>query len=220
MTVSEIGFPAPEAVSFGEGADLAGVAWRWPSADISLLFLHDVGTDLDSLRWLCAPLVAAGITCLSLDLAGHGLSAGDFKADGERAVHTAWTTFTAGLTGVAGVVAEGAAVDLMFATDFAKAPVSAVCLSPRQRAGGGVPAPSWRLVPKLVILESEGTGDSAYADTIIESTNAWCLRADLSPSCTEGDRSHDYQVASLTLKFLLEQAAFELAGRTQPGEAL
>lgn len=225
MTTSTTDAPAPVAVTLAEDPTLAGVAWRWPSADLALVLVHDVGADLDALRWLAEPLAAAGVSCLGLDLPGHGLSAGEPDGDPGGAIGAAYDALVAESAGVVAVLAAGASAESLLCSALSPEPVAAVLLNPRRPHPERPTAPGWRLVPKLVISEPAGPGvpDAATsaddpAAAIIEATNAWCLRADLSRARADDDEIFGEQVASLALKFLLEQAAFALAGRAQEAD--
>jgi hypothetical protein len=215
MTISELDLPSAQAVNLRPEGGLSGVVWRWPAADLSLLLVHDIGRDLDALRWITDPLVAIGVSCLAIDLPGHGLSDGDVEADGRAAIATAYGELTATTSGVVAILAAGAAVPLVLSTELADAPVAAVFLAPRRAADQTPPTVGWRLVPKLAIVEAEAEDGRDFANEIIETTNAWCLRADLRSERGAEDDVFVEQVASLALKFLLEQAAFAIAGRAQ-----
>lgn len=225
MTTSTTDAPAPVAVTLAEDPALAGVAWRWPSADLALVLVHDVGADLDALRWLAEPLAAAGVSCLGLDLPGHGLSAGDPDGDPGPAIAAAYEALVAESAGVVAVLATGESAESLLCRALSPEPVAAVLLNPRRPHPERPTAPEWRLVPKLVISEPDAAananaaaGAPDVAAAIIEATNAWCLRADLSRARADDDEIFGEQVASLVLKFLLEQAAFALAGRAQEAD--
>ena len=68
-------------------------------------------------------------------------------------------------------------------------------------------------MPKLVVLSAGAESD--YAQKIIDDTTAWCLRADLVGlgEDSEDREGFEIHVSTLMLKFLLEQAAFELSSR-------
>jgi pimeloyl-ACP methyl ester carboxylesterase len=220
--------PAPRAVAVAHTAGLAhGVAWQWPDSDLAVLMLHDLGGDLDDLRWIAEPLAAAGADVLSLDLPGHGLSDGDTGSDADGAVAAgaiaaAWALLSADPGRAACVLAEGRTAELVLGLDLPEPPVAAVLLAlargsvaentaventaVENTAVGAVTAGSWTCVPKLIVAPA----DTGYADDITGATRAWCLRADLDPADQD---AFAVQVTSLTLKFLLEQAVFELASR-------
>ena len=240
--------PAPRAVAVAHTAGLAhGVAWQWPDSDLAVLMLHDLGGDLDDLRWIAEPLAAAGADVLSLDLPGHGLSDGDTGSDADGAVAAgaiaaAWALLSADPGRAACVLAEGRTAELVLGLDLPEPPVAAVLLALARgsvaestafestaaestaaestaaestavestaveaAAVGAVTAGSWTCVPKLIVAPA----DTGYADDITGATRAWCLRADLDPADQD---AFAVQVTSLILKFLLEQAVFELASR-------
>jgi pimeloyl-ACP methyl ester carboxylesterase len=219
--------PEPVAVQVPSGTGaLEGVTWPWPTSDLALLVLHDLDADLDSVRWLCERAASAGVHVLAVDLPGHGLSGGDISAEGPEAVAASVRFLADGFSGAVGVVARGRSAELLLTTDVVTngpvhPPVAVALLDPARRAEGpGPSAMCWEHVPKLVIL-SKGAPDD-YAKEIIAGTTAWCLRADLvglgeDTSDREGFEIH---VVSLALKFLLEQAAFELSSRRMAAAAL
>lgn len=212
--------PVPTAVVLeSDGTSLSGLAWAWPSADLSLLVVHDLGGDLDDTRWLCEQLVPEGVSCLSVDLPGHGLSGGDLETDGASALAAAYAGLCQASPGAVGVVVEGRSAGQILAAELPSEPVAAVFIEPSPTSGHTAIHPSWRLVPKLVVVEAASPARSAYAAEIVEATNAWCLRADLGGDARRAVRSESFerQVASLTLKFALEQAAFALAERRPRG---
>jgi pimeloyl-ACP methyl ester carboxylesterase len=207
---------------------LEGVTWPWPTSDLALLVLHDLDADLDSVRWLCERAASAGVHVMAVDLPGHGLSGGDVNAEGPEAVAASVRFLGDGLSGAVAVIARGRSAELLLTTDVVTngpvhPPVAVALLDPARREGGPGPGPSamcWEHVPKLVIL-SKGAHDD-YAKEIIAETTAWCLRADLvglgeDSSDREGFEIH---VVSLALKFLLEQAAFELSSRRMAATAM
>jgi pimeloyl-ACP methyl ester carboxylesterase len=208
--------PAPCAVEVPHAAGLThGVAWRWPDSDLAVLALHDVGSDLDAVRWICEPLATAGADVLSIDLPGHGLSDGNIRSAAGPAITAAWDQLSADPARAACLLAEGRTVELVLKMDLPSPPAGAVLLAPARRPGASsAPADSWACVPKLVIAPAGADASTAYADDIVGRTRAWCLRADLARSGGDDlQQPFMVQVASLALKFLLEQAVFELAHR-------
>lgn len=207
--------PAPVAVeiSYAHGVT-QGVSWPWPGSDLAVLVLHDFGADLDKVRWLCERFANAGAHVLSVDLPGHGLSEGELKSEGPEAVTAAYRSLCDGVQGAVAVVANGASAHLLLSTDPTDPPVAAAFLDPRRDSSmRGHTASRWLHVPKLVVLSAGA--ESGYGEKIIDDTTAWCLRADLvGLGEGTGDRDgYEIHVSTLMLKFLLEQAAFELSSR-------
>jgi pimeloyl-ACP methyl ester carboxylesterase len=207
--------PAPVAVEIGHAHGVTqAVCWPWPTSDLALLVLHDLGADLDKVRWLCERFAGAGVHVLSIDLPGHGLSEGDLKREGPEVVQAAYRSLCESVQGAVAVVANGASAHLLLSTDLPDPPVAAAFLDPRRDGSmRGHTVSRWLHVPKLVVL-SAGAG-SEYGQKIIDDTTAWCLRADLVGlgEDSEDREGFEIHVSTLMLKFLLEQAAFELSSR-------
>jgi pimeloyl-ACP methyl ester carboxylesterase len=207
--------PAPAAVELpGPEAPVQGIAWAWPGADLAVLMVHDIGADLDSIRWLAEPVAAAGVSVLCVDLPGHGLSEGQPES-AAAAIATVYQGLCRAVPGVTGVVAEGQAGSLLLSTSLDPAPVAATFIAPQPPGAAAPIASGWRFVPKLVIAPHGQDASGAYAQHILAATNAWSLRADLARAGdgNEPDPVFEQQVASLTIKFMLEPAAFELSSR-------
>ncbi len=211
--------PEPVAVEIPYSGGLSqAVTWPWPASDLALLVLHDLDADLDSLRWLCDALAGAGVHVLSIDLPGHGLSGGDVNAHGPDVVAAAYRSLTETVAGAVGIVAHGRSAQLLLTSDLGDPPVAVAFLDPRRiGVARQKAASSWQHVPKLVVLSAGAAGD--YAEQIIGDTTAWCLRADLVGlgQDTADSEGFEVHVVSLMLKFLLEQAAFELSARRRAG---
>jgi pimeloyl-ACP methyl ester carboxylesterase len=213
MTARQL--PEPSAVEIGvSGRAVRGIQWDWEQSDISLLMLHEPGADLDNLRWLADRLVAAGVSVLSIDLPGHGLSDGDrfVPAHGQAAVRAALGDLVCREESAVAVLAQGQTAGLLLQTEVAVAPVAAVLLDPRPFGGDERMVASWHQVPKLALVPS-GSAYAQFAAGVLERTNAWGLQADLHGLGAERTDIAEIQVASITLKFTLELAAFELASR-------
>jgi pimeloyl-ACP methyl ester carboxylesterase len=216
--------PAPAAFQVVAGANggatwpaVHGVRWDWGGADLSMLFLHANGGDLDDLRWLADPVVAAGISVLGIDLPGHGLSDGELRGHGQGAVRAAVAELGRDVPGVIAVLAQGESAGLLLRTELpaspAGPPVAAILLDPRPGARPGPPAPCWRLVPKLLLVPAD-TEHRPFAAELVGATNAWTLQADLHGFAGQRRTAGaEVQITSMVLKFVLEMAAYELAGR-------
>jgi pimeloyl-ACP methyl ester carboxylesterase len=207
--------PAPVAVEIArDHGSSQGVTWAWPSSDLALLVLHDFGSDLDNVRWLCERFANVGIHVLSLDLPGHGLSGGELGTEGAEAVTAAYRSLRESVQGAVGVVAHGHSAHLLLTTDLGEAPVAAAFLDPRRDGSArGHTATRWLQVPKLVVLTAGA--EASYGEKILDDTTAWCLRADLVGLGADGEDRDGFEihVSTLMIKFLLEQAAFELSSR-------
>jgi Alpha/beta hydrolase family len=213
MTARQL--PKPSAVEIGvSGRAVRGIQWDWEQSDISMLMLHEPGVDLDNLRWLADRMVAAGVSVLSIDLPGHGLSDGDrlVPAHGRAAVRAALDELVRRDESAVAVLAQGQTAGLLLQTDVAVAPVAAVLLDPRPFGRDRRVSASWRRVPKLALVPS-GSAHAQFAARVLERTNAWGLQADLHGLGTERTDIAEIQAANITLKFTLELAAFELASR-------
>ncbi len=209
--------PRPSAVEIDvSGRAVRGIQWDWGDSDISLLMLHKPGADLDDLHWLADRLIAAGVSVLSIDLPGHGLSDGDRLSPrhGQAAVCAAMDLLTRHDESAMAVLAQGQTAGLLLQTDVAVAPVAAILLDPRPFGRSQRVSASWRQVPKLALVPS-GSAHAHFAEQVLERTNAWGLQADLHGLGVERTDIAEIQVANLTLKFTLELAAFELASRRQ-----
>ncbi len=211
--------PAATAIQLpGPAGAIRGIAWAWPQSDLGLLLLHDLGGDLDAVRWLAEPIAAAGISVLAIDLPGHGLSDGD-RRGAAAGISAAYQTLRQEVSGAAAVVVLGQTAGLLLGQELSPVPSAVVLIGPafaapaRQRL-----APGWRLVPKLVVVPEPGAAMDRCAQQVLDATNAWCLRADLIGQADGSDDDYARQVTSLTVKFTLEQAAFELAGRVKAEE--
>jgi alpha-beta hydrolase superfamily lysophospholipase len=199
-----------------------GISWEWGGSDLSMLFLHDQGGDVDDLRWLADGMVAAGVSVLGIDLPGHGLSDGEMAAHGDKAVQAAVAELGREAPGVIAVLAQGAAAGLLLRTELptiqAGPPVAAILLDPRPGPkpwlSGQRCAPCWRLVAKLLLVPA-GTGHPSFVSEVVGSTNAWTLQADLHGFAGRERPTEiaQTQITSIVLKFVLETAAYELAGR-------
>jgi len=174
------------------------------------IVLHDEGEDLDSLRWLSTSLFANGISQLLVDLPGHGLSSGGLPAHASAAVTAAYGFARACGYPIVGLLAEGSTCHAMLRVDLQPPPVAGLLLSPRNNSDEALQCPGWIRVPKLVVVPSDSPESAAFADAVVRGTHAWCLRAHLAIPGTDDPESAvaRTQISSISVKFLLEQAAF------------
>jgi hypothetical protein len=218
MTAVPAGDGSARTVVRAELASGVECLGEWTEATGSLgaaVLLHDLGSDLDSMRHLARTLVSAGIGVLNLDLPGHGISAGGYWADGSAAVEAA-VEFVAdrGEGGVA-VVAHGHSCAL--AAGAAVAPVAAVLIDPRTDDDAPTRQASWNTVSTVFIRDPGDEAMTAEVDQTMAQTHAWTVRVDLHPSRAavgEPDgtaRLAMTQITAMTAKFLLEQITYAAA---------
>jgi pimeloyl-ACP methyl ester carboxylesterase len=186
------------------------------------ILLHDFGSDLDSMRHVARALVSAGVGVLSLDLPGHGISAGEYWTHGAGAVEAAAEYASSSGSGEVAVVAHGHSCAL--ATGAAVAPVASVLIDPR--AGEDAPArqESWTTVPTIFIQDPRDEVTTGEVERTMAQMHAWTVRVDLHPSREAVGDSEPLprlampQITVMTAKFLLEQFAYAAArsGRWSP----
>ncbi len=102
-----------EAVEFvtGSGQVIRGVRLNTQGAGAprggSILFVHDVGSDLDEFATLPESLAAVGFDAVAIDLPGHGLSDGDEFDPGQCHAIVAEIVSTLATRSVVGFVGSG-----------------------------------------------------------------------------------------------------------------
>jgi hypothetical protein len=209
--------PAPVVVraQLEPGVECLGEWIGVPDSLGAVILVHDLGSDLDSMRHVSRALVSAGVGVLSLDLPGHGISAGDYWTHGSAAVEAATEYVADRGGGEVAVVAHGHSCAI--AAGAAVAPVAAVLVDPR----GGPDAParqeSWNTVSTVFIQDPLDELTIAEVDRTMAQMHAWTVRVDLHPN-REGvgeaeppPRLAMPQVTGMTAKFLLEQFAYAAA---------
>lgn len=158
---------SPGTSVFGEVAEADG-------AHGVVLLLHDRDADLDAMRAFAAPLQILDLTTVLLDLPGHGLSGGEWDADGVRAVRLALDACRSLHAGVA-VVAAGASGRLLYGLH--PAPVCATALvAPALTPADLAAAEAWRVVPTITLGDPCDEGASASMDAVSRWIRAWSLR--------------------------------------------
>jgi hypothetical protein len=216
--------PAPVVVraELEPGVECLGEWIAAPGSLGSAILLHDLGSDLDSMRHVSRALVSAGVGVLSLDLPGHGISAGDYWTHGSAAVEAAAEYVAGRGGGEVAVVAHGHSCAI--ATGAAVAPVAAVLVDPRSGQDAPARQESWNTVSTVFIQDPLDEVMTAEVDRTMAQMHAWTVRVDLHPDReTAGDaealpRLAMPQVTGMTAKFLLEQFAYAAArsGRWSP----
>ncbi|HET8664914.1 MAG TPA: alpha/beta fold hydrolase [Nocardioides sp.] len=197
------------------GVECLGEWTGVPDALGAVVLLHDLGSDLDSVRHLRQVLVSAGLEVLRLDLPGHGLSAGEYWTHGTAAVEAAVQYASERGAGDVAVVAHGHSCSL--ATGAVVAPVAAVLIDPRSGDAAPLRQESWNRVSTIFIQDPLDEVTNAEVDRTMAQMHAWTVRVDLHPN--REVVGHDGplarlampQVTGMTAKFLLEQLAYAAA---------
>ena len=202
----------PVELEIGQGLSCFGELRTTPGREAAglCILLHDEGLDLDDLKWLAATLSACGISQLLVDLPGHGLSNGDYRAHSAAAVAGAYAFARTSSCPFVGLLAHGSACQMTLRADLEPPPLAVVLLAPRSAAEPVSQTSGWIDVPKLVFVPNDSPESSLFADDVMRATHAWCLRADLEMPLSEGPGSSAarVQIGSISAKFLLEQAVF------------
>jgi hypothetical protein len=216
--------PAPVVVraELEPGVECLGEWVGAPGSLGAVILLHDLGSDLDSMRHVGRVLVSAGLGVLNLDLPGHGISAGDYWTHGAAAVEAAAEYASGRGGGEVAVVAHGHSCAL--SAGAAIAPVAAVLVDPR--AGHDAPArqESWNTVSTIFIQDPLDAVVTAEVEHTMAQMHAWTVRVDLHPNREAVGSSEPLprlampQISGMTAKFLLEQLAYAAArsGRWSP----
>ena len=126
--------PFPIEIALADGAVLRGL--EHPADGPPLLFVHDLGDDLDAWGSLAATVNASGFRVIRLELRGHGLSDGDADPAATMNDLTGALAEVTGAFGPVGLVIYGAAARTAFdlGTDQG-APVHAL-IGPMPGSGG------------------------------------------------------------------------------------
>ena len=127
--------PYPIEVALADGTVLRGL--EHPADGPPLLFVHDLGDDLDAWGSVAARVNAEGFRVIRLELRGHGLSDGEPDPSATMDDLTGALAEVAGAFGPAGLVAYGAAARAAFNLGTGHgAPVHAL-ISPTPGSGDG-----------------------------------------------------------------------------------
>ncbi len=104
--------PYPIEVALADGTVLRGL--EHPADGPPLLFVHDLGDDLDAWGSVAATVNSAGFRVIRLELRGHGLSDGEPDPSATMDDLTGALAEVGGAFGPAGLVAYGAAARAAF----------------------------------------------------------------------------------------------------------
>lgn len=218
MTSTPAGGQATPVVVRAElvpGVESLGEWIAAPDSHGAVILLHDLGSDLDSMRFVSQALVAVGVGVMRLDLPGHGLSAGEYWRHGPAAIEAAFQYALERGAGHVAVVAHGHSCAL--AAGAAVVPVAAVLIDPRPSDDAPARQEPWDRVSTTFIQDPLDEVTSAEVDRVMGQMHAWTVRVDLHPNREDvgGEnwvpRLAMPQVTGMTAKFLVEQLAYAAA---------
>ena len=127
--------PFPIEVALSDGTVLRGL--EHPADGPPLVFVHDLGDDLDAWGSLAATVNASGFRVIRLELRGHGLSGGEADPSATFGDLTGALTEVTGAFGPVGLVAYGGVSRVAYRLGAGDgAPIHAL-ISPTPGAGDG-----------------------------------------------------------------------------------
>jgi pimeloyl-ACP methyl ester carboxylesterase len=168
-----------------------------------VLFLHDVGPELDLDRWGRLPEIvhARGHDVLAIDLPGHGLSEGVFSAEAGIAAVQAAHEFAMAETGHSpAIVVAGGAAELVAPLLEPACSLSALIIfSPRSTAASG------GICPRLAFCGALEERASAAADQFLRASRGWTLVSSFGTAAQGHDllaTPHAAKIADQLIAFL------------------
>ncbi len=144
--------PVPVAVRLPGGLVLRGHEWSRDGP--AVVFVHDLGDDLDAWGSLTGAVAAQGFRVISLELRGHGLSDGDPEPGALKEDMTAMLGEITSSFGPVALVSYGSVTEtLLFLDGGCGAPVQ-VMISPLPQASGEI---DWRTTRPAMRLLLRGS---------------------------------------------------------------
>ena len=153
--------PVPIAIRFRNGLVLRGHEWSRDGP--AVVFVHDVGDDLDAWGALTARVASEGFRVISVELRGHGLSDGEpdpgaVQRDMARVLEETTASF-----GPVGVVAYGSVTEsLLFLDTESGAPVQ-VMVAPLPANPRSI---DWRTTRQAMRLVLSGSLNTEVSDHV------------------------------------------------------
>lgn len=170
----------PIAIEIGLSSGVVLRGHEWSTDGPPVLFIHDLGEDLDVWSPVPATLARSGFRVVSVELRGHGLSDGEVEPDSVEADVADLIAEVAGSFGPVALVTHGAVSEAaQYLGDTSGAPVH-VMVSPQPLASDGIDWKRARPALRLVIV---GTGNEiakSYAEGIypkMRGQNMWLSTA-------------------------------------------
>ena len=153
--------PLPVAIRLGDGLILRGHEWSRDGPPV--VFVHDLGDDLDAWGPMTARVAGHGFRVVSVELRGHGLSDGDPDADSLRDDMVALLAEISASFGPVALVAYGSVSEtLLFMDESCGTPVQ-VMVAPLPRATEDI---DWRTTRPAVRLVLRGALDEAVSNHV------------------------------------------------------
>jgi pimeloyl-ACP methyl ester carboxylesterase len=166
--------PIPIEIALPSGVTLRGL--EYPEDGPPVLFVHDLGADLDAWGSIPADVAAHGFRVVSLDLRGHGLS--DGEPDGATTLEDvkAALAVVTGTFGPTGLVAYGGVAEVAFAlSDDDGAPVHIV-VSPAPLPGAAIDRTDTRAAMRALFVGANDEYAAGYVRRIypkLRGQNMW-----------------------------------------------
>ena len=165
--------PIPIAVRLDSGITLRG--HEWAADGMPILFVHDLGEDLDAWGPVPATLATSGFRVISVELRGHGLS--DGEPDPDKLVDDVreLVAEVAGSFGPVAVVLHGGASEAALFLNEAASPVQ-VMISPQPLDPNGVDWTRTAKSMRIVMVGARNKMAKEYAESIypkMHGQNLW-----------------------------------------------
>jgi hypothetical protein len=205
----------PVEVTLDDQVSMFGELASPPGARGTVLLVHDVGADLDSVRAFAQPLLVLQLSTLLLDLPGHGLSGGLWGDDARRGMAAALAVAAA--TGPAAVLAVGTSCATLLSVEPGEV-CAAALVSPRLSTDLLVPDSAWRAVPQIAMGDSTDPAMDETLGALGHWVRAWAMRLHVHLEASPGEpRRWPPQMVHSSSAFIAEQVAYRLAPRPAAG---
>ena len=141
--------PVPIAIRLQDGIILRGHEWSRDGPPV--VFVHDLGDDLDAWGPLTARLAAHGLRVISVELRGHGLSDGEPDADSLRDDLVAMLAEISASFGPVALVAYGSITETLLFLDADRGAPVHVMIAPLPRVAASIDWRTTRPAMRLVL---------------------------------------------------------------------
>ena len=141
--------PVPIAIRLQDGIILRGHEWSRDGPPV--VFVHDLGDDLDAWGPVTARLAAHGLRVISVELRGHGLSDGEPDADSLRDDLVAMLAEISASFGPVALVAYGSITETLLFLDADRGAPVHVMIAPLPRVAASIDWRTTRPAMRLVL---------------------------------------------------------------------